>query len=106
MAQSFKLIELQKHPEHSMYSATIEYGGFTGKYEIRTEAKIRFFQWARSDLQVLVLDGCDNTLNGDPFYFEITGLDYHSQRNAPGIRKAFLKMIKEDSRDKSFKDRR
>lgn len=95
MAQTFNILEFEKNHELNRYFAKIEMDGEIGKYEIRTNANIKYLGWMKNpNSRLSILDGFDLPFNEELPYFKIEGLDGPGERNEKALLEAFFDFIK------------
>jgi hypothetical protein len=105
MAQTFNILEFEKNHELNRYFAKIEMDGEIGKYEIRTNANIKYLGWMTNPkFRLSILDGLDMPFNGEFPYLKIEGLDGTGERKEGVLLEAFYDFIRtecsEDLTDK------
>ena len=97
MALDFRVISLEKDLNNRHYVARIEFQGRSGKYEIFTDANMRYLE----GIGLSILDGFDLPFDGGLPYLEIMALNYDCKKYEKGLREAIFKFIEEECSEKT-----
>ena len=97
---------MQKDPNNRHYNARIYFQGREGKYEIMTNAHIRYLNFLPENFRLSILDGFDCAFQKDnnggvkELYFKINGMDEKSKDNKRDLEKAFINFIRDECSEK------
>ena len=101
MAPDFQFLSLKKNPQNRHYDAEIIINDSRGKYEIYTNANMRYLDFLPKELRLSILDGSDCAFQKENqeikgLYLKINSQDKVNQNNEKSLKKALLKFIRKE----------
>jgi len=98
MALDFNILNFERNDDKNRrgYYMKVQINGFTGEYQVFTDAKMIYNKWLPKDLAFSVLNSSDCQFNDELPYLKVRGLNPSSRRMEKEIQSAIVRFIKNE----------